>query len=402
MVEAVAVAAGGAAEMTGPAGWRLARWRRFRDAVTPPGVADGAQDRRYRDARIHWLRSRLPTITAMVAFIFLVFIPLDAAFAPERLLPLAMVRVGCAVTLIALGILIHFRGALVSMPFATCLIAAVVYVEVFLTFAIVGPDRDYAFTGQVMLVQTGVWFLGGFTFLVAAVVNAVALAVWLALQYVATGASGFALMQSVVLLGALTVVAGFAAFNIETLFRRNFAANEALAAEKREYESRAMRDGLTGLWNRRAMEERLAAAVAHADPAGRGGAVLMIDLDDFKPINDCHGHHAGDEALIAVARRIQSVLRPGDSVGRIGGDEFLVLAEDVPDRDQARQLAERIRRQVEAPMRVRLHGDSGTVAVQVGASIGVAALEGSTVPPHALIRAADLDMYRDKALRKGP
>lgn len=142
-------------------------------------------------------------------------------------------------------------------------------------------------------------------------------------------------------------------------------------------------DGLTGLVNRSV----LVAAIEAQAPRDGSTAVLYLDLDDFKPVNDIHGHTLGDRVLAEVATRLRHAVRPTDVVARIGGDEFGVLCPDVEDVSVAQALAERLVAAVSEPMVI--HG----VDVQVGLSVGIAALvEGDD---------ADLVLARaDEALRR--
>lgn len=163
--------------------------------------------------------------------------------------------------------------------------------------------------------------------------------------------------------------------------------NARLHAELRAQAERnahdARHDPLTGLPNRTQLQARLAAEVA-----GRSDvAVLLLDLDRFKPVNDTHGHEAGDEVLRVVAERLRTAVRPGDLVARLGGDEFAVL---VAEGSDSAQLAERLQALVAAPIPV------GDVVVTVGASVGRAGAPGDGTTPEALLRAADDDMYRVK------
>jgi diguanylate cyclase (GGDEF)-like protein len=372
----------------------------FRFLFSAYRFAEPAQERRFHEAREAWLKRRFLLIVTLVAGIFLVFIPFDFVLAAAHVPALAAVRVFIAAAVLTVGLLVRFRPGLLPVNVTACLVAALIYAGVFWTRIIVGMDSNYEFNATVMLIQVGVWFLGGMTFFVAAAVNLAGLVIFVALQF-AVGEPPHHVWGSGLHLGALLALGGFAAWSLDRLFRRNFADTEELAAQRGEYQARAMRDGLTGLWNQPAMDERLAAALKHSSASGLGSAVLMIDLDRFKPINDQFGHQAGDDILISASRRIQSVLRPGDSVGRIGGDEFLVLAEDLPGASFAGRLAEPVRAKVESPVRVRLFGDSGSTGVSVGASIGISLFSGDAIPADDILNAADRDMYRDKASRKG-
>lgn len=156
-------------------------------------------------------------------------------------------------------------------------------------------------------------------------------------------------------------------------------------------------DPLTGLWNRRGIERELGRLLD--DQGRRQGAPLaigMIDLDDFKPVNDVHGHEVGDRLLVAVSRRLKGFLREGDLVGRLGGDEFLVVLRDCPTRELALQLANRITAGLGTPFYL------DHVEARVGASIGIA-LEGDAHGQslEELLRRSDQAMYQAKHGGKG-
>jgi diguanylate cyclase (GGDEF)-like protein len=157
----------------------------------------------------------------------------------------------------------------------------------------------------------------------------------------------------------------------------------------------AMHDALTGLPNRVLFLDRLTQALARLSRRDGQVAVLFLDLDGFKWVNDSLGHEAGDAVVVEVARRLQSALRPYDTAARIGGDEFLVLAEAPEDDEKAAiHLAERIREQLMGPIRV------GDTDVRVSASVGITCTSDSTAEAPLLIRDADAAMYRAKALGK--
>ena len=163
--------------------------------------------------------------------------------------------------------------------------------------------------------------------------------------------------------------------------------------ERREIERRlarmALQDGLTRLPNRVMLTERLEAAVRDRTAEGRSVGVLFVDLDGFKEINDVHGHRAGDEVLTAVAGRLRGLVRPSDLVARQGGDEFVVLCDDLAHEPEILAIAERARQALSAPIRI-----TGTT-VDAPASIGVAIARPSDTPD-TLLRAADSAMYRAK------
>ncbi|MCW5591481.1 MAG: GGDEF domain-containing protein [Burkholderiales bacterium] len=148
-------------------------------------------------------------------------------------------------------------------------------------------------------------------------------------------------------------------------------------------------DSLTGLANRSLLDDRLARLVALSERNAAPLAVLLFDLDGFKAVNDLHGHAAGDSLLVAVAQRAASCVRASDTVGRLGGDEFLVLLPDT-DREGARSVAHKLLEAMTRPF------DVGPARVSVSASIGGAFLPGQPVAGGALVRAADAALYESK------
>jgi diguanylate cyclase (GGDEF)-like protein len=156
-------------------------------------------------------------------------------------------------------------------------------------------------------------------------------------------------------------------------------------------EKSARRDELTGVPNRRAVMERLTADLARSARYGEPLALLMFDIDDFKAVNDEFGHALGDQVLSAVARRLQEAVRTYDLTGRIGGEEFLVVAPHTDTRD-AEQLAERIRRAVSALPVETSEGTSVTVTV----SGGVAVSFDGTASLDELLSHADEALYWSK------
>ncbi len=152
----------------------------------------------------------------------------------------------------------------------------------------------------------------------------------------------------------------------------------------------ALHDALTGLPNRVLLADRLDQALARAGRSGGGVAVLFIDLDRFKVVNDSRGHAAGDSLLVTVAQRLRQAIRTQDTVARFGGDEFVVVCEDAAAGWEAGSVAERIGEAFQAPFLVK--GQE----VFLTASMGVAVGDG-TDSPEGLIRDADAAMYRAKA-----
>lgn len=163
-----------------------------------------------------------------------------------------------------------------------------------------------------------------------------------------------------------------------------------LAVERREVQDRleraATHDALTGLPNRRLLLDRLDRALARRARDGRAVCVLFVDLDGFKRVNDDRGHQVGDEVLMAVAERLRAIVRDVDTVGRLAGDEFVLVCEEV-DGDGAQQLAHRVSATLSQPYVI------GDRPVQVGVSVGLAQPARFRRDPEQVLMEADTAMY---------
>lgn len=162
-------------------------------------------------------------------------------------------------------------------------------------------------------------------------------------------------------------------------------ATEARLAQLAHY------DPVSKLPNRTLLEQRLHASLSRAQTDGSGCAVLFIDVDDFKRVNDTYGHGAGDELLAAIGTRLSHHVRAGDTVARMSGDEFVVVLDGLPSREEAMGAARKILRSFEVPFHL-----SGVMDCRVGASIGVAIFPEIPVCARALIDIADREMYTVK------
>jgi diguanylate cyclase (GGDEF)-like protein len=157
----------------------------------------------------------------------------------------------------------------------------------------------------------------------------------------------------------------------------------------------AFHDALTGLANRALFRDRVSHALERTGREAHALAVLFLDLDGFKAVNDSLGHARGDELLVLVAKRLSSCVRPGDTVARLGGDEFAILLEQIDSTADAIATGERVRDVLAAPLVL----DGREVLVQ--GSIGIAATDDGKATAEELLRNADLAMYRAKARGEG-
>ena len=152
----------------------------------------------------------------------------------------------------------------------------------------------------------------------------------------------------------------------------------------------ALYDGLTGLPNRKLIQEHTKQALTRARRNGRRAAILFIDLDKFKPVNDTYGHAVGDALLKEVANRLQQCVRESDTVARLGGDEFVALLADLADSHGALRVAEKMRDCLSRPFKVEGH------TVQIGGSIGGAIFPDDATDQEELLKRADAAMYEAK------
>ncbi len=159
--------------------------------------------------------------------------------------------------------------------------------------------------------------------------------------------------------------------------------------ERTRYE--AVHDPLTGLANRTLLRDRLEHALARSLRERGATAVLFVDLDNFKQINDAHGHAAGDTVLVEIARRLQTAIRPGDTIARLGGDEFVAVCEGI-DAESALAVGRRLQEAIQLPF------TAGGTEHRLSASIGIALGDRE---PEALLADADAAAYRAKAAGRG-
>jgi diguanylate cyclase (GGDEF)-like protein len=163
-----------------------------------------------------------------------------------------------------------------------------------------------------------------------------------------------------------------------------------LQESEARYRDQAERDSLTGLGNRFALQAQLARRLAEAGAAGVGVAVLYIDLDNFKDINDTRGHRCGDELLQQVAQRLRASVRAGDSVYRAGGDEFIIVTGAADEQRSIEQLAQRLREALAEPVAL------ADVEVSCTASIGIGRFPEDGANAELLLKHADVALYQAK------
>ncbi len=198
---------------------------------------------------------------------------------------------------------------------------------------------------------------------------------------------GIQLREMFVIGGVLTV--GLLLFAWRRLSEAQRETKRRVDAEAKAREL-AFQDTLTGLPNRRQLDEVMATAIGSPPAANASHALLLLDLDGFKQINDVYGHNAGDEALIVVAQRLLTGARGADVVARLGGDEFAILAMHTAGAEAAASIARRVIAEIDAPIVV------GGAKRELGVSIGVCLLPFDGITSEEALRRADVALYRAK------
>jgi len=191
-------------------------------------------------------------------------------------------------------------------------------------------------------------------------------------------------------LGARQLEVAQALADVAAAYLINAEARAVLMASTQQANHVALHDPLTGLPNRALLFERLVSAMHRCKRTGSLVALMYIDLDSFKAVNDTFGHRIGDELLMIVAQRLTALLRPGDTVARLGGDEFAVLCDDIADASHLQPIAERVNDAF------RLQFDVATGPVEMRASIGISIGDRSSTSPERILEQADVAMYRAK------
>jgi diguanylate cyclase (GGDEF)-like protein len=167
------------------------------------------------------------------------------------------------------------------------------------------------------------------------------------------------------------------------------ARDDLNATSERSYHN-SMHDPLTGLPNRVLLIELISHGMLRGRRTNKMVAVLFVDLDGFKAVNDLHGHRTGDQLLVALASRLTGLLRPSDTLARISGDEFVILCEDLDDESQAEVIAKRLVDAMAAPFTLK------GIEVTVSGSVGLAFAAGGEQNPEQLLADADVAMYQAK------
>lgn len=255
---------------------------------------------------------------------------------------------------------------------------------IFLSSIYIGEGSEISATFPMVLILASMYVLGvrAAAFWTAASIAAMGTAIVVAGVPAALEADSRSSYVGVFASRAIVMLAVFALAAIERLFADR---------QTKELHYMARHDSLTGLYNRRALDERLGEAIARARRHGRRLAVMVVDLDGFKAVNDAHGHAVGDALLRHLGERIALRTRSTDTASRTGGDEFAILLDDIVEDKQVDLFAERLLMALARPIQ------TGRGDFTLGASVGVTTLKDEDASPDSILRAADLAMYEAKA-----
>jgi diguanylate cyclase (GGDEF)-like protein len=193
-------------------------------------------------------------------------------------------------------------------------------------------------------------------------------------------------------MGALLTV-GLLIFSVRR-YREQKAETTRRVTAERQARQLAFQDPLTGLANRRQLNEALQAAVGAPPRAGAAHALFLLDLNGFKQVNDVYGHAVGDQLLIIVGQRLAGAVREGDLVARLGGDEFVILSRHLMGPEDATSTARRVLRSLTEPIH------AGPTQHHIGSAIGIALLPEDGMEPAEIMRKADVALYRAKSERR--
>lgn len=346
---------------------------------------ESAYRRNYPKSMIRTLR---PMSVLLAPFLVLVGV-LDLVTVGETLVtwPSAFLL---AFVIAALYGVAHFFGQFLESALVVTLL---VFELVLLRHVSTGDDFILYFPGILVIVMltpfTGIRFVHG-QVATATIIGILAVDLW------RKGIDMTLLVQGLVFLvpGVLITTAGGHA--IDRQRRRLFAQVRILEETRSEHEQMALHDALTDLPNRRLLQERMEQSLARAKRHNGQIAVLFVDLDDFKTVNDRYGHAIGDQVLVRLAANLKRHVREEDTVARIGGDEFVVLSERVQDEQGARIAADRVQQAIAEPIVVDASARDERIDIHVTCSIGIALCPRDGESLEQLVSRADQAMYTAK------
>ncbi|HEX7030158.1 MAG TPA: diguanylate cyclase [Gammaproteobacteria bacterium] len=351
------------------------------------GFRHRGMERDYLDAMRRQTAAVVRFGIALALMIYLLFGALDLWLAAEHAaFTWTMRSLVFLVTILLFGVsftpaFVEFREAVMT-PFCIMLGGAVTAI----LLAVPATAIDEYYVGYILII-IGAYTVLGLRFFNATLVSVVLLGMYLAVELAFRDGASPRILNNAAFLFSTLIIAAVGGYIYERQRRLAHYRLRVIEYERARSEHSALHDPLTGLPNRRLFMERLTRALARDRRFHNYAAVLFIDLDEFKSVNDVHGHGFGDKLLKCVADRLLHAVRDTDTVARLGGDEFAVLLEDLAQPEDAVILVGRIVEDFRAPCRIE------DVRVPLGISIGCALHPRDGRTARELLQAADQAMY---------
>ncbi|TVT50862.1 MAG: GGDEF domain-containing protein [Denitromonas halophila] len=356
---------------------------RFHD----PALEDAYDDYVYPRMLVQW-RAALVVGPALYVLLFV----LDGWYIPEAERgALWAIRLGSLIvpiTFIAITFTRHYRRCAYLLPALNGLTGGLGLIAMMQLMPLEVVAQYYP---VVVVVTFFTYNFSGTRFIYAVAVDVVLLVTYNLYFGVAADYPGYLLATQDFFIICANLIGGGAGYMVELQRRRLFVHKQALEDERRLHLERALHDSLTGLPNRELLYDRINQLLAGANRSTAQHALYFVDLNDFKPINDVHGHAVGDQMLQHVAARLRQAVRDADTVARLGGDEFVVLVPQMPDATAAHLQAERIQAMV-----ARRDNDLPE-SISLSASVGLCLFPYPGATADDIIHRADLAMYHHKA-----
>ncbi len=260
------------------------------------------------------------------------------------------------------------------------------------------PQAESYFVGLILILMYG--YFAGLRFIYALSASTIVVICYVLLSLVNKDTAPLNIFIQLPLLLAAYLISGFAGYTAERQRRMLFAQTRYMEEERAIHEKLALHDPLTELPNRNLLQERMDQSLARAKRQKDQFAVMFMDLDNFKTVNDNYGHIIGDQVLIAIANRLKKHVRGEDTVARLGGDEFVVLSENITDEQDVRIAAVRMLAEIAQPITLNLR-ETDTVTINITASIGISLCPRDGTTLNELVERADDAMYGVKKEGKG-
>ncbi|MEJ2060169.1 MAG: GGDEF domain-containing protein [Gammaproteobacteria bacterium] len=359
------------------------------------GYRDPDTERAYRIQYARWLRtqSRVAIIVGLIIYVIYGLIDLHL---PDRNLPLIWILRGTAMAIAVATYAYTYTptfNRINQIPMALAGIAAaggLIAIQQTMSF----ESSIHYFPGLILAIFWTYMFLG------IRFINALVACLIIQLAYNLSLLLHHQPPLSIYLednfhLFAANLIGAASSYILEHQRRELFHKQRQLDRERRMHEQLSLQDNLTGLHNRRHLERALEEMLLSTHPPGMLSAGLFIDIDNFKPINDRHGHDTGDRVLQAISGRIAHTVRDTDLVARLGGDEFFVVLKSVPDREQAIGITRKLLTSLHERLMVET-ASGRTISLHVAASVGIVFFPFPTATPAEILRRADMAMYRVK------